>query len=145
MEQKFEQAISAIKGNVEKTQSDMKAQMEKMLKTTQELMTFGQGNLEAFVKSGQIWSAGVQDLSKNLASTAQAQLTEAVATAKTFAAVKSINELVDLQAAYLRGSIEKAVAETTKLADASKKLTTEAMAPIAARLTLANETFSRAI
>ena len=42
------------------------------MKTAEELMAFSQGNLEAMVKSGQIWAAGVQDIGKLMAATAQA-------------------------------------------------------------------------
>ena len=40
--------------------------MEKAMKTAEELVSFGQGNVEALVKAGQIWAEGVQDLSKRL-------------------------------------------------------------------------------
>jgi hypothetical protein len=42
------------------------------MKTAEEFVVFGQGNVEALVKSGQIWAAGVQDLTKQVAATAQA-------------------------------------------------------------------------
>ena len=46
--------------------------MEKTMKTTEDFLAFGQSNLDAFVKSSQIWAAGVQDISKQVAATAQA-------------------------------------------------------------------------
>jgi phasin family protein len=74
----------------------------------------------------------------------QSQINETVATVKSFAAVKSFQELLDLQAAFARNSLDKAIAETTKLTNASTKLAADALAPISARVTLATETFGRA-
>ena len=51
-----------------------KATMEKTVKTAEEFVSFSQGNVEALMKAGQIWAAGVQDLNKSFAATAQAQM-----------------------------------------------------------------------
>ena len=51
------------------TQAKVKEGMEKAMKTAEEFVAFSQGNLEALLKSGQIWAAGVQDLSKQMAAT----------------------------------------------------------------------------
>jgi phasin family protein len=118
--------------------------MSSMVKTVEDIFAFGQGNVEAFVKSSQIWAAGVQDLSKAVAATAQAQLDHTFATVKALAAIKSVKEVVDLQTNLARSSVEKAVAETGKLTDASVKLAEQAWAPITERMTLAVEKFGRA-
>ena len=54
------------------TQAKVKEDMEKAMKTAEELVTFSQGNVEAMVKSGQVWAAGMQDISKQIAANAQA-------------------------------------------------------------------------
>ena len=114
------------------------------IKTAEEFVAFSQGNVEAVVKSGQIWAAGVQDLSKTVAATAQAQIDEALAAVKALAGVKSLKEAVDLQTSLARASLEKAVAETGKLTDAGMKLAEQTWAPLTARVTLAVEKFGRA-
>lgn len=127
-----------------KSPAEFKANMEKAMKSAEEFLSFGQGNIDAFVKSGQIWTAGVQDIGKTVAANAQAQLDATVATIKALTGVKSLKEALDLQAALARTSVEKAVAETGKLTDASLKLAEQTMAPIAARVTLVVEKFGRA-
>lgn len=114
------------------------------IKTTEDLVAFSQGNLEAFVKAGQIWAAGVQDLSKSVAATAQAQMEEALATVKALAGVKSLKEAVDLQTSLARASVEKVVTESSKLTDAGIKLAEQTWAPLTARVTLAVEKYGRA-
>ena len=125
------------------TQAEVSGKMEKAMKTAEEFVSFGQGNMEAFVKASQIWAAGVQDIGKQFAATAQAQMDQTVATMKALAGVKSVKEAMDLQSALARTSVEKAMAETGKLTDASLKLTEQALAPITARVTLAMEKFGR--
>ena len=115
------------------------------MKTAEDLVTFGQGNFEAFAKAGQIWAAGVQDLGKQVAATAQAQMDQTVATFKALAGVKSFKEAVDLQSSLARSTVEKAVAETGKLTGASMKLAEQTMAPLTARVTLAVEKFGRPV
>ncbi|HUB16283.1 MAG TPA: phasin family protein [Acetobacteraceae bacterium] len=125
------------------TQAKMKEGMEKAMKTAEEFVAFSQGNLEALLKSGQIWAAGVQDLSKQVAANAQASFDETMSTFKALTTVKSLKDAMDLQASLARSTLEKALAESGKLTDASFKLTEQAIAPITARVSLAVEKFAK--
>lgn len=136
--------VSTMMAGLEKTKSDVTANLQKTMKTAEEMLAFGQGNFEAFTSSGQIWAAGVQELGKTVAAQVQAQVEESVAAAKSFAGAKSVQELLDLQAAFARSALAKAAAETSRLSEASQKLATDALSPITARVALAAETFSRA-
>ena len=124
--------------------TDLTQKMESAMKTAEEFVSFGQGNVEAFVKASQIWATGVQDLTKAFAATAQEQMDSNMAIFKALAGVKSVKEAIDLQTTLARTSMEKAVTETSKITDASMKLTEQALAPITARVTLAMEKFGRA-
>ena len=115
-----------------------------MMKTTEDFVAFGQANLEAFVKSGQIWSAGVQELTKQFATSAKASFDESVSTFKAMSTCKSVKEAMDLQSSFAKAALEKAMAESNKLTDASIKLTEQTLAPITARVTVAVETFGKA-
>jgi len=126
------------------TQAKVKQGMEKAMKTAEELMAFSQGNLEAMVKSGQIWAAGVQDIGKQLAATAQASFDETMSTFKAMSSIKSLKDAFDLQASLARTTMEKTLAESGKLTDASVKLTEQALAPLTARVSLAMEKFAKA-
>ena len=114
------------------------------MKTAEELVAFGQGNLEAMLKSSQIWATGMQDLSKQIAASAQASFDETMSTFKAMTSVRSLKDAMDLQASLARTTLEKTLAETGKLTDASFKLTEQAIAPITARVTLAVEKFAKA-
>lgn len=117
--------------------------MEKAVKSAEEFVSFSQGNFEAMMKAGQIWAAGVQDMHKTFAATAQAQVEAAMGNFKALTSVKSLKEAIDLQTTLARASMETAVSETGKITDASMKLAEQAMAPLTARVTLAVEKFAR--
>jgi len=147
----FESTVSGLKEGMTRaaagfadTQAKVKESMEKAMKTAEELMTFGQGNLEAMVKSGQIWAAGVQDIGKQIAASAQASFDETMSAFKAITSAKSLKDAFDLQAGLARATLEKTVAESGKLTDASMKLTEQALAPLTARMTLAMEKFAKA-
>ena len=146
----IDQTVAALKDGVaqatagfEKTQAKVKEGVEKAIRTAEEVAQFNQGNIEAFVKSGQIWAAGVQDISKQIAASSQASFEEAVSTFKALTSVKSLKEALELQAKLARSSVEKAVADTSRLTDASIKLTEQVLAPLTARVTLAVEKFAK--
>jgi phasin family protein len=118
--------------------------MKTMINSTVDFAAIGKDNLEAFTESTKIWTAGVQDLTKQFAATAKASYEESMATFKALAAVKSVKEAIDLQSSYSKAAITKALAESTKLTEASMKLTEQAMAPITARMAVAVGAFSKA-
>ena len=146
----FESTVSGLKDGMTQaaagfadTQAKVKEGMEKAMKTAEELVAFSQGNLEAMVKAGQIWAAGVQDISKQIAATAQASFDETMSTFKAMSSVKSLKDAFDLQASLARSAMEKTLAESGKLTDASMKLTEQALAPLTARVNLAMEKFAK--
>jgi phasin family protein len=136
--------VSTVMASLEKTKADVTINMQKSMKTAEELVAFGQGNFAAFTSSGQILAAGAQELSKTMVAQAQAQVEETVAAMKSFAGVTSVQGVIELQTAFARKALARAAAETTRLSEASRKLAAEALSPIEARVALAAETFSRA-
>ena len=104
-------------------------------------MTFGQANVEALVKSGQIFATGMQDLSKMMAASAQTAMDEAMSTFRAMATVRSMKEAIDLQSTLARSTMEKAMTQTGHVAETSFKLAEQTMAPIVSRATVAAESF----
>lgn len=146
----IEMAVSNLKEGAAQagfgeTQAKMKEGMDKAMKTAEELVAFGQGNMEALIKSGQIWSSGMQDLSRQMAATAQASFEETVSTFKALGGVKSLKDAIDLQATLARSTMEKTFSESGKLTDASFKLAEQALAPLTARMTAAVEKFAKPV
>lgn len=113
------------------------------MKTAEEFVTFGQGNVEALVQSSQIVAHGMQDLSKQIAAAMQASVDETMTTFRALAGVRSFKEAIDLQTRLARNTVEKTLTQTSHVADASFKLAEQAIAPITGRVTLAVERLGR--
>lgn len=146
----FDKTMSTMKEGMEKaakgietSQMKLKEGVEKAMKTAEDVMSFSQGNMEALIKSSQIYAAGFQDISKHIAASSKASLEETVAFTKALLGVKSVKEAVDLQTGFAKSSIEKAVAESSKITDASVKLVEQTVAPLTARIATAVETFGK--
>jgi len=136
--------IAKATAGFEATQVKMKEGMEKAMKTAEELVAFNQGNVEAIVKSSQIWASGVQDLSKHFAAAAQASMDQSMAAFRALTSVRSLKDAIELQTSFARSALEKTMAESGKLTEASFKLTEQALAPITARVSVAAEKLAKA-
>ncbi|WP_459675385.1 phasin family protein [Acidisoma sp. 7E03] len=140
-----EAGVTKATSTIEASQLQFQEGMTKTMKTAEEVVAFSQGNVEAMIKSGQIWSAGLQDLSKQMAASAQASYEEAMAAFKAMTSVKSLKEAVDLQVGFARSALEKGMSESSKYTDASFKLAEQAIAPISSRMTMVVEKFGKAV
>ena len=140
----LKEGIAKATAGFEATQTKMKEGMEKAMKTAEELVAFNQGNVEAVVKSSQIWAAGVQDLSKHYGCRRAGLPGPGMAAFKALTSVKSLKDAIELQSSFARSALEKSMAKSGKLTDASFKLTEQALAPITARVTVAVEKFAKA-
>ena len=130
---------------IETTKPATKPGMEK--KNTNNVaafVAFSQGNLEALVKSGQNWGAGIQDLTQQIAATTRASFDESVSTFQAFSRVKSLSDAIDLQTRFTKTAIETAMAGTKQIADASIKWTKQTLSPLTDRVSLAVQTFNKA-
>jgi phasin family protein len=137
-------SVKQTAAGVEQTQARVQQGMEKVMKTTEDFLAFGQGNVEALVKSSQIWAAGLQDLGKQVAATAQAQIEDTVSAFRAMAGAKTVKDAFEVQTALARTAIEKTLADSGRLTETSIKLTEQALAPVTARVSLAVEKFGRA-
>jgi hypothetical protein len=118
--------------------------LNSVISKTEEIVAFSKGNLEALTESSQIWARGVQSLTLQLAASAKSSLEASVATFQAISKTSSVAEAFKLQSNYGSSLVAAAVGESTKLADESRKLAEQALAPLAARLTIAAKTFSLA-
>lgn len=137
----LQEGMAKAAAGLTETQAKVKENMEKTMKTAEELMAFGQGNFEAMMKSGQIWTTGMQDIGKQFAATAQASIEETMNSFKALSSVKSVKDAFELQSSFARATLEKSLAESGRLTDASLKLAEQTLAPLTARVTLAVEKF----
>jgi len=142
LKQNADTATATLHTGAQQTQSKVKQGVDRAMKTAEQLAQFHQGNIEAVMKSGQIWASGLQDLSKHVASNAQATMEETMSTFRAMTGVKSLKEAFELQSSFARAAMEKALAESSKLTETGMKLAEQASAPITARVNAAVEVFT---
>jgi phasin family protein len=115
-----------------------------VINSTQDLVAAGKANLEAVNTSGKIWAAGVQDLTKQIVATMQASYEDSVVAFKALSAAKSLKDVIALQGSYSKAALAKVVSESTKVTEASIKLTEQVLAPLQARVAGVVGGFSKA-
>ena len=123
-------------------QAQGKTGMEQAMKHAEQILAFSQGNVEAMMKSSQIWASGLQDLSRQITATAQASFQDNVSMLRSLTAIRTLQDAVALQTTAARTAMEKALAESTRLTETSMKLAEQANAPLTARVGAAMEMVS---
>jgi phasin family protein len=145
-----EQAQKFVETSATQARQTMESNMEQVTKTAEgffkaaeDAAEFGRGNIEAVTKTAQLLTVGMQDIGKQVFAVTQALTDHAMESAKAMAAVKSLKEAADIQAAFAKASMERSMSEAAKLQEATFKLAETAYAPITARMTLAAEKFGK--
>ena len=108
-----------------------------------ELAGFGKDNVEAVMTSGAILAKGMQDLNNVWLGLARASVEDAVGAAKALFGCKTVAEVVEVQTGLAQAQYEKFVEDSRRLSAMSAKLSENASAPIAARVTVAVEKFNK--
>lgn len=114
------------------------------MQTAEQFVTFGQGNVEALVKSSQIFANGLQDISKLMAASAQATIDDAMSAFRAMTSVRSLKDAADLQTTLARSAVEKALTQSSQVAETSFKVAEQAFAPINGRLSVVMQSFGKA-
>lgn len=113
--------------SMEKAMTQNKAQYEKL---TNDAASAGKENVEAIIKSTNIWMKGTEDLFKTYMSLAQDTAAKNSEAFKTLLACKNLNELTEVQNKLAQESFDGFMAGATKISELSVKLATDALEPI---------------
>lgn len=87
-------------------------------------------NLNAMMKSGQIWAEGLSEISKTFAKMAQAHLDANLAMMKALTNSKSAQETLNIQNDFIKKATDSTISDSKNLSDATQKLTHDSMIPI---------------
>ena len=116
---------------------------DEMFKNYQEALDFNKQNVEAVVKSSNIMTAGVKDMTAAFFGFAKVSLEEGVQASQTLMQCKDVKEAAELQSKMVKDGYEKLVKEAEELSASANKLTEEAVEPLSARLNVAFESLSK--
>jgi hypothetical protein len=102
-----------------------------------EYTEFAKGNVEAVVESGKILAAGLQDMGSKFVADGKSAFETLTGDVKELSSVKSPTDFLKLQTDLLRRNFDNAIAYGSKTSEAMLKLTSDVIAPISGRVTLA--------
>ena len=109
----------------------------------EDLAQLSKSNLEAVVRASQIWAKSAEDLSKALASFTQTSVEMGNKAGQAMIAVKTMQDLMEVQSGYARNSYDHFVTGASKFSDVAVKVAGEAFAPIQQSITATVEKFSK--
>ena len=98
------------------------------------LTSIGRSNFEAFVKASQIALEGYGAWAQTAFGFARTALEQNAETAQAVFASKNVQDATEVQSAWARGAFDTYVSQAGKLTEMTTKVTSEAFAPIQARI-----------
>lgn len=134
-----------LEDTVAATQAQVQESSAQIFKAYDELSQLGQGNLEAVVAANQALAKGAEEISKEIFGIAQASFENAASTAKAFLGAKTLQDVIELNNAAAKDTLDAFLASSAKLSELTFKVTTEAALPLKARVDAAIEKLSNPV
>lgn len=125
-----EAASRQFESTVKATAEQMEKTTRKLVQTSEEIAGLGRDTLDAVTQATTSFAKGYEEIGRNMMGWAQSAVEQAMNTGKQMLTVKTLRELVDLQAAFMKGWVDSSMAETTRLSEISTRTTTQALEPI---------------
>lgn len=104
--------------------------------TAGEMTELAKANIEALTEAGRIAATGVRSIGQNALASGREGLEQASTSLKTLADAKSPTEFFQIQSDLAKASFDRAVAESSKFAEAMVKLAGEAVQPLSNRASI---------
>lgn len=104
-----------------------------------DLAAVQQDGVDAFVKAGEVFAKGAEELTRTCFGLCQDVATAQAEAVAAMLAAKSLEEFVGLQNELARKTFDRSIAEGTRISEMSLKIANEAFEPIQTQLTVAVE------
>jgi phasin family protein len=135
----MQDAQAKVETFVADTQKTVTEQFEKFSKGIEGLTTFGQENVDAFVRSSEIAAKAAEGIGTELGAYSKKSFEEGVAAAQDLASAKTLTELFEKQTSYAQSAFEGFVSQATKMNEICVAAAKDITAPLGARVTKATE------
>lgn len=120
-------------------QKSLTESMEKIAKSFEDVATFNQASLDAFMKSANTSVKSAEEINGEMMSYSKKSIEESMAAAKDFAASKSVMELVEKQNDFAKTYFDGYMKQMTKVNEMAMAAAKEALEPISGRVTAMKE------
>ena len=111
-------------------------------KVAEELSGLARANVEAVVEAGRVAAEGARSIGQDAVAKSRDSFEQAADAIRSLAEAKSPTEYLQLQGEIARASFDRAVAESSKLAESMVKLAGEAFQPLSNRASANAERFN---
>ena len=118
-------------------------QVAKASALLEDLAVLGKGNLDAVVQSNTVIAKGLEEMSRELMSYAQASLESAASATKALFGAKTLQDVIALNNNFAKTSLDTFLANSTKLGDMGLKVANQALEPISARVNVTIEKLAK--
>jgi phasin family protein len=115
-------------------QEKMSEGIERTMTAMSEVGAFGKENVEAFVASATVAAKGFEALSARAVTFSKAAMENHMAATKAIMSSKSVQEVAEKQAEYVKSAFEAYVAEATKVAELMSGMQKDVIAPLNERV-----------
>jgi phasin family protein len=88
-------------------------------------------SMDAVVESASALTKGCEEISRNFGNWMQEQMARTLKTGKTMMSVKSMQEIADVQAEFMKDCFDQWMISTGQMSKISARVTQEALAPVA--------------
>jgi phasin family protein len=134
-----QEATAKVESFVADTQKTVTEQFEKLSKGFEEMTAFGQENIDAVVKSGEIAAKAAEGIGNEISAYSKKAFEDGVAAAQDLAAAKTMTELFEKQSAFAQSAFEGFVSQATKMNEIYVAAAKDITAPLGARVNAATE------
>lgn len=129
-----EEAVKATAETYEKVVETTKAQVAKaneaVAKGYDDFAAMQKEGMDAFIKAGEIWAKGAEDLGKAYFAFVQEAAESGSEATKAILSAKSLKDVFDLQGEIARKNFDKSLSEGKKFSELSIKVVNETFQPI---------------
>jgi len=100
-----------------------------MLQSFTQIQKFGQDNLDATMKALGAFSSNTQAIASETADFARKSFEQTSATVEKLLGVQTLDKAVEIQTAFVKGTYDSLVSQSTKMGSLYSNLATETMKP----------------
>jgi len=122
----------------------MKKNFEKAAKGYDKLVSFGKESAEAWVKSANAATKGIEALNGELYAYSRQSIEGSLAATKAMLASKSVHEVFEIQTDFAKTAIDAYLGQMTKVGDIVTSTAKDATAPLQSRFTAFVESVEKA-
>lgn len=140
-----EAALESSKEAMEQMTAKSKEAIETSMKSMDEMADLARGNVEAVIASARAATTGLEKVAAHMTETSRKSFEEMTAVAKSVAAAKTPNELMQLQSDYAKAQFDTVVADFSKMTEMMMKISGDIFEPMQNRMAIAADKMKDAI